>query len=47
VYVGAAGMVSDAFDAWEKNQLQAVTDENVCRQHAFREHDHGHGKTGD
>ena len=47
VYVGARGMVRDAIDRWENNGLMAATDENECRQHAFRKHDHGQGKTGD
>ena len=46
VYVGASGTVSDAFDMWEKGRLQPVTDENVCRQHAYRKHDHGQGGHG-
>lgn len=42
VYVGALGKVKDAIDMWENDSLQAATDENVCRQHAFRKHDHNH-----
>lgn len=46
VYVGASGSVEDAIDMWENNNLPAATDENACQQHAFRKHDHHHGKTG-
>jgi predicted Fe-Mo cluster-binding NifX family protein len=41
VYVGAYGTVRDALKMWEGGQLQPATDENACRQHAFRREDHG------
>ena len=40
VYVGAYGKIKDAIDMWKNDNLQAATDENACRQHAFRKHDH-------
>lgn len=46
VYIGARGTVRDAVAQWRAGQLEAATDENACRQHAFREeegHEHGHG----
>lgn len=42
VYVGAYGKVGDAINMWENKQLQSATNENACRQHAFRKHDHDH-----
>jgi len=33
VFVGAAGTVKDAVDAWEKGKLQEATDANACREH--------------
>jgi predicted Fe-Mo cluster-binding NifX family protein len=41
VYVGAYGTVRDAVQMWKEGQLQAATDENACRQHAFRREGHG------
>jgi len=40
VYVGAHGTVKDALEAWKREGLQAATDEDICREHKFREHDH-------
>ena len=40
VYVGAYGTVKDAVDMWKTNKLQQATDENSCKQHAFRKEDH-------
>jgi predicted Fe-Mo cluster-binding NifX family protein len=42
VYVGASGTVEEAIGSWEQNKLAVATDENACRQHAFRKHDHNH-----
>lgn len=44
VFVGAYGTVRDAILMWKEGQLQPATDENACRQHAFRKegHDHHH-----
>ena len=42
VYVGANGTVRDALLMWKEGQLQPATDENACRQHAFRKEDHDH-----
>ena len=47
VYVGAYGTVRDAVQMWKDGRLQSATDENACRQHAFRgegigPHSHGH-----
>ena len=48
VYVGARGTVKEAIQLWENGTLEAATDENACRQHAFRdekrhgEHHHHH-----
>ncbi|MCK4613205.1 MAG: NifB/NifX family molybdenum-iron cluster-binding protein [Thermoplasmata archaeon] len=39
VYVGASGTVREALTAFRNNRLEAATDENACRQHAF----HGEG----
>ena len=53
VYVGASGTVKDAIQMWQDGRLQAATDENACRQHAFRGegmgdgHGHNHGQCGD
>jgi predicted Fe-Mo cluster-binding NifX family protein len=41
VYVGAYGTVRDAVQMWKEGQLQAATDENACRQHAFIREGHG------
>ncbi len=38
VYVGAVGTVKDALKSWEKGELEPATDENACKQHAFRDH---------
>ncbi len=48
VYVGASGTVNDAVQMWKVGKLQAATDENACKQHAFRKegHEHGHGQHG-
>ena len=45
VYVGASGTVKDAVRMWQDGKLQPATDENACKQHAFREEGrehHGH-----
>ncbi len=42
VYVGASGTVKDALRMWKVGKLQPATDENACRQHAFRGKDHSH-----
>jgi predicted Fe-Mo cluster-binding NifX family protein len=44
VYVGANGTVRDTILLFKEGQLQPATDENACRQHAFRKegHDHHH-----
>ena len=42
VYVGANGRVKDAIQMWKEGQLEPATDENACRQHAFRKEDHDH-----
>lgn len=42
VYVGAYGTVKDALEMWKNNRLQVATDENACRQHAYRRHEHHH-----
>lgn len=42
VYVGAQGTVRDAVNMWQEGKLQPATDENACRQHAFRREDHAH-----
>lgn len=42
VYVGAYGRVKDAIKMWKDGQLQSATDENACRQHAYRKHDDHH-----
>ena len=41
VFVGVDGTIRDAVDQWKGGRLQMATDENACRQHAFRQHDHG------
>ena len=41
VYVGAYGTVRDAVQMWKDGKLQAATDENACRKHAFRRKEHG------
>ena len=33
VFVGAAGSVRDAIDAWKSGMLMEATDENACREH--------------
>lgn len=42
VYVGANGTVKDTLSMFNEGQLQPATDENACRQHAFRREDHDH-----
>jgi len=42
VYVGATGTVKDAVQSWRNGKLEEATDENACRQHAFRQEGHGH-----
>ena len=44
VYVGAYGKIKDSIDMWKNDKLHAATDENACKQHAFRKHDHHHRK---
>lgn len=41
VFVGASGTVRDAVTAFQAGALEEATDENACRQHAFRSQDHG------
>jgi len=36
VYIGAHGTVENALQMFENGQLRPATDENACRQHAFR-----------
>ncbi|OYT27872.1 MAG: dinitrogenase iron-molybdenum cofactor biosynthesis protein [Candidatus Altiarchaeales archaeon ex4484_96] len=36
VYVGATATVRDAIGQWQSGKLNEATDENACRQHAFR-----------
>ena len=43
VYVGASGTVKDAIQMWQAGKLQQATDENACRQHAYRGQGHGKG----
>jgi len=43
VYVGAQGTVRDAVQMWKDGLLAPATDENACRQHAFRGEGGGHG----
>ena len=40
VYVGANGTVKDAVQMFSDGRLEAATDENACRQHAFRRESH-------
>jgi len=42
VYVGASGSVQNALDLWKNGHLQAATDENACKQHAYHNKDNGH-----
>ena len=42
VYVGANGSVKDAVQLWKSGKLQQATDENACKQHAFRKEGHEH-----
>ena len=42
VFVGATGTVRDALQAYQSGSLEEATDENACRQHAFRSEGHGH-----
>lgn len=41
VFVGANGTVRDAVQQYQSGALEEATDENACRQHAFRQQDHG------
>ena len=41
VYVGASGSVQNAIDLWKNGHLQAATNENACKQHAFHNSDNG------
>lgn len=43
VYVGATGTVKNALQMFKDGKLAAATDENACRQHAFRGEGHGDG----
>ena len=43
VYIGASGTVKDAVQLWKDGKLQPATDENACRQHAFRGGGYGNG----
>lgn len=43
VYVGAYGTVESAVQMWKEDKLQAATDENACKQHAYRGEGHGGG----
>lgn len=43
VYIGAAGTVKDAVDAFKNGRLQRASIENACRQHAFGDHHYHHG----
>ena len=43
VYVGASGTVRDAIQMWKDCKLLEATDENACKQHAFRGEGHGGG----
>jgi predicted Fe-Mo cluster-binding NifX family protein len=38
VFVGATGTVQNAIDAWRRGELQAVTDETVCRERRYHRH---------
>jgi predicted Fe-Mo cluster-binding NifX family protein len=40
VYLGAQGTAREALAAWERGQLRAATDEDICREHKFGEHHH-------
>ncbi len=41
VFVGASGTVRNAVQQYQSGALEEATDENACRQHAFRRQDHG------
>ena len=43
VYVGATGTVRDAVEMFNNGKLAPATDENACRQHAFRGEGIGNG----
>ena len=43
VFVGAHGTVRDAVSQYQSGALEEATDENACRQHAFRSQEHGEG----
>jgi len=40
VYIGAHGTAEEALERWKREELQAATDEDVCREHRFRRHEH-------
>ncbi len=40
VYVGAQGTAREALEAWEREQLQAATDEEICRECKLEGHGH-------
>jgi predicted Fe-Mo cluster-binding NifX family protein len=43
VYVGAYGTVQNTVKMWQDGKLKAATEENACKQHAFRKEGHnGH-----
>lgn len=50
VYVGATGTVRETLQLWQDCKLREATDENACKQHAFRGeghgHEHDHGQKG-
>ena len=37
VFIGAAGTVQDAIDAYQNSQLSEATDADACAQHTFRQ----------
>ncbi|MFX1534018.1 MAG: NifB/NifX family molybdenum-iron cluster-binding protein [Promethearchaeota archaeon] len=43
VYVGAQGTVKNTLQMYKEGHLQPATDENACREHAFRGEGHGEG----
>jgi len=43
VYIGADGTVRNAVQMWKDGQLAPATDENACKQHAFRGEGIGEG----
>jgi len=40
VYIGAAGTVKDAIDAYKNGSLTKASEGDACQQHAFRDHKH-------